>query len=299
LAACKSQNPGGTVARVNGSNIPLSEFENAAGRVASMPGKDFSTNEARRELLGEVIKQELLFQAGMKAKIVERSERLKKEIAREYLTEKIGKDPYQPTDKEIEQFYEGKKADLDKVRASHILIKPKSSVDPKSWDEAKAKAEMILKKIQAQGAKADFAKFAQQYSEDDANKDKGGELFFFERKKMVPEFSETAFAMKVGEIKGPVKTQFGFHIIKVTGEQRGLDAFKQSIKWQLVMEKRKEKADKLFADLKSGASVKIYDDVLAKANIQKAGQMMSLPPMHPPIGNAGAMPPGAAPPAKK
>ncbi len=289
ILGCSGRNPSGTVARVNGSPISLTEFENVANRVASMPGKDLSTGEQKRELLQEIIKQELLFQTAMKDKIVMRSDRLKKDIAREYLIEKLGKNRYEATDKEIADYFQAHKDDLEKIRASHILIKPKDPNNPKSWDEAKAKAEMILKKIRVQGIKADFAKFAKQYSEDAANKNNGGELYFFDRKKMTPEFSTAAFAMKVGEIGGPVKTSFGYHIIKVTGEQKGLDFFKQTIKWQLAMEKRKEQADKLFADMQRGASIRIYDDVLAKANIQKMN-LAGPPPSNSPAPAASPSP---------
>ncbi|MFH1018795.1 MAG: peptidylprolyl isomerase [Pseudomonadota bacterium] len=289
VAACGTQNPAGTVAKVNGAPIPLSEFESVANRVANMPGKDLSNAQQKRGLLQELIKQELLFQAAMKDNVVARSDRLKKEIAREYLTEKIGRERFEPTDKDIETYFNAHKDELEKVRASHILIKPADPKDPKSWDAAKAKAEMILRKIRALGAKADFAKFAKENSDDAANKNNGGDLFFFDRKKMVPEFTTAAFSMKVGELGGPVKSEFGYHIIKMTGEQKGLDSFKQVIRWQLGMEKRKEKADRLFADLEHGSSIRIYDAVLAKANIQKTG-MTGLPASHPPFGTLSPVP---------
>lgn len=267
-----------TVAKVNGSPIPLSAFENQANRFAHMPGKDLSSATERKNLLGELIQQEVLYQAALKEHLIEKSERLKREVAREYLSEKIGKERYEPSEDEIKSFYEAKKNEMEKVRVSHILIKPKNSNDPKSWDEAKTKAEGILKKIRMEGAKADFAKYAKQFSQDMANKDQGGDLMYFERARMVPEFSNIAFSLKkIGDVSDVVKTSFGYHIIKLTGEQRGLETFRTSVKWQMAQEKRKQKADKLLKELQDNASVQIYDDVLAKAQIAKAPEVMPLP----------------------
>ena len=77
----------------------------------------------------------------------------------------------------------------------------------------KAKAEGILKEAKAGG---DFAALAKKYSEDDSNAQQGGDLDYFTRGRMVPEFDTAAFALAPGEVSGLVKTQFGYHIIKVT-----------------------------------------------------------------------------------
>jgi len=85
-------------------------------------------------------------------------------------------------------------------------------------DAAKKKADMVEKLALAKGA--DFAALAKQYSEDPGSKDKGGDLGFFSKDQMVAPFADAAFALKVGEItKTPVLSQYGYHIIKKTGEK--------------------------------------------------------------------------------
>ena len=100
-----------------------------------------------------------------------------------------------------ERFQQG-----EQVRARHILVAG-NGVD------AKAKAEKILTEIKAG---ADFVMVAKQHSDDKSNSDKGGDLGFFTRGKMVPEFETAAFALdKVGDLSGLVETKFGFHIIQL------------------------------------------------------------------------------------
>lgn len=92
----------------------------------------------------------------------------------------------------------------EQVEASHILIK----------DEAKIK--QAKKRVDAD---EDFATLAKELSEDRASKVKGGSLGYFNRGRMAPEFEEAAFGAEVGAVVGPIKTRFGWHIIKVTGKR--------------------------------------------------------------------------------
>ena len=105
----------------------------------------------------------------------------------------------------------------EQVRASHILLKTEGKDDA----AVKKQAEELLAKVKAG---ADFAELAKKYSEDEASKAKGGDLDFFRKGQMVPEFDKAAFAMKPGEISDLVKTQFGYHIIKVVDKKAGGDA---------------------------------------------------------------------------
>ena len=118
-------------------------------------------------------------------------------------------------------------------RASHILLKTEGK------DEAtvRAAAEDVLKQVKAGG---DFAALAKKYSED-TSKENGGDLDYFGKGKMVPQFEEAVVKLKVGETSDLVKSQFGFHIIKLTDhkaeETRPLDAVRTEIQQQLLSEK--------------------------------------------------------------
>ncbi|MCM3881668.1 MAG: SurA N-terminal domain-containing protein [Vicinamibacterales bacterium] len=98
----------------------------------------------------------------------------------------------------------------EQMRASHILLKTEGKVDA----DVRAKAEQVLKEAKAPGA--DFAALAKKYSEDDSNAAQGGDLDYFSRGRMVPEFENAAFALAAGETSDLVKTPFGYHIIKST-----------------------------------------------------------------------------------
>ena len=100
------------------------------------------------------------------------------------------------------------------VSASHILIKPEGTT-PEAEAAAKAKAQDILNKIKGG---ADFAAMAKQYGTD-GTKDKGGDLGYFDQASMVPEFSKAAFGAPIGLLPNLVKTQYGYHVIKVTGKK--------------------------------------------------------------------------------
>jgi peptidyl-prolyl cis-trans isomerase D len=124
----------------------------------------------------------------------------------------------QPTNQEIQQYFNAHQSEYtvpDQARARHILIKLAPNADPKADAEAKAKAEGILKQIQAGG---NFEELAKKNSDDPGSKDKGGELGFARRGTMVPEFDAAIFNQKIGDTK-IVKSQFGYHIVQVEERQ--------------------------------------------------------------------------------
>jgi parvulin-like peptidyl-prolyl isomerase len=115
----------------------------------------------------------------------------------------------------IKEYYELHKEEYkepEQVRARHILIKVPEGESSDVEGKAKGKAEEILKEIRGG---ADFAEMARKYSEDPGSAANGGDLGYFKRGTMVKEFEEKAFAMNPGEISDPVRTKYGYHIIKV------------------------------------------------------------------------------------
>lgn len=101
---------------------------------------------------------------------------------------------------------------IEKVSARHILVVTKEGATEDEINQAKQKAQEALDKIKAG---EDFSVVAQQYSGDPGSKDKGGELGFFSRGMMVPEFENVAFSLNKGQVSDLVKSDYGWHIIKV------------------------------------------------------------------------------------
>jgi peptidyl-prolyl cis-trans isomerase D len=120
----------------------------------------------------------------------------------------------QPTQQQIQQYFNAHQSDYsvpEQARSRHILISVPQGADAKTDAAAKAKAEGILKQLQTGGSWTDLAK---KDSDDPGSKDKGGELGFSQRGRMVPEFDAAIFGQKIGDIK-IVKSQFGYHIVQV------------------------------------------------------------------------------------
>ena len=168
------------------------------------------------------------------------------------------------TDADIEAFYKQNLQQYQtpaQVRASHILLK----LEGKDEKQVQALAEDIAKKAKAG---ADFAALAKQYSEDDSNKDAGGDLDYFGRGRMVAEFEQAAFAMKAGEISNPVKTAFGFHIIKVVDNKpdttRPVAEVRSEIEEQLKWQKAQAEAEKIAKSLEATMKTAADLDRIAK-----------------------------------
>lgn len=123
----------------------------------------------------------------------------------------------------------------EEVSARHILIRPKTQ-DDAGWKDALKRAQDVYAKATARGA--DFAALAKQYSEDPGSKDSGGELGWFARGRMVKEFEDAAFKLSPGAISEPVKSDFGYHILKVEGRRpgglRSLAEVRETIKEKLL-----------------------------------------------------------------
>jgi len=159
----------------------------------------------------------------------------------------------------------------EQVRASHILLKTEGKDDA----AVKAQAENLLK--QARGG-ADFAELAKKYSEDDSNKANGGDLDYFGRGRMVAEFDQVAFTLEPGKISDVVKTQFGYHIIKVTDKKaattRPLADVRQQLQDQLAYERAQAQASDLATSLEKEIKTAADLDRVAKEKsltVQESG----------------------------
>ena len=130
----------------------------------------------------------------------------------------------------------------EQIRASHILLKTEGKDDA----AVKTRAEALLKQARSG---ADFADLAKKNSEDEGSAAKGGDLDFFGRGRMVPEFDTAAFALKAGEISELVKTQYGYHIIKLVEKKEGASRPLADVRQQLTDQIAVERAQTQAADL--------------------------------------------------
>jgi peptidyl-prolyl cis-trans isomerase D len=157
----------------------------------------------------------------------------------------------------------------EQVRASHILLKTEGKDDA----AVKKQAEELLAKIKAG---ADFAELAKKSSQDEGSAVKGGDLDFFNKGQMVPEFDKAAFSMQPGQLSDLVKSTYGYHIIKVTDKKpastKTLAEVRAQIEDQLKYEQAQTAAQKL-ADQVAGELKKPADfDTVARARGLKGGE---------------------------
>ena len=198
------------------------------------------------------------------------------------------------TDADAQKFYNDNKDKFnhgEQVRASHILVsadmlqmikeirEKNPNITPeelnkeveKRMAEQKAKAEAILAEVQKNPE--NFAQIAEQKSDDRMSGERGGELGFFPRQAMVPEFANAAFSMKPNTISGLVKTNYGYHIIKVTDRmEAGLTPFakiKDEIKYSLEVQKQIATLKNITDGLMKNANIEYVDPEFNPARVIK------------------------------
>ncbi len=174
----------------------------------------------------------------------------------------------QPTPREIESAY-NESIELyttpEQVRASHILLK----TEGKDEAEVRAAAEKVLQEVKAGG---DFAELAKKHSEDEQSAKQGGDLDYFSRGRMVPEFEQAAFSLEPGQVSDLVKTQFGFHIIKVVDKKPATTRTLEEVRPQIVDQLSYEKASARAADLAEA----LEKEVQAPADLDRAAKTHGL-----------------------
>jgi peptidyl-prolyl cis-trans isomerase D len=150
-------------------------------------------------------------------------------------------------------------------RASHVLIAVGAKASDEELKAAEAKAAEVL--AQAKKSPGDFARLAKQYSQDPGSAAKGGDLDWFGRGAMVKVFEDAAFSMKEGQVSEVVRSDFGFHIIKLTGIRAERSRPLEEVRGEIAAELKATTAAKKYAELAEGFSNTVYEqpDSLAPA----------------------------------
>ncbi len=249
------------VAKVGSVTITQDDVNREMKGLPDQIQKMFAGPDGADRFVDELVKKELLYQEAKKKgyekdpEYQKKVEEFKKLTLISLLLEKEIEEKAKATDKDVKDYYESHKSEMttgSQIRASHILVK--------SEDEAKK----ILEQVKKGG---DFAKIAKEKSIDTGSAKNGGDLGFFSKGQMVPEFEQAAFSLKEGEIAGPVKTRFGYHIIKVTARKEGkpleFDKIKDLLTQKVAAEKQKAAFDSYIEGLKKSYNVQKNKEAIA------------------------------------
>jgi peptidyl-prolyl cis-trans isomerase C len=178
-------------------------------------------------------------------------------------------------------YYDQHKNEYEEVTARHILIRFKGSPVPLrtgekdlTEEEALAKAQDIRKKL---AAGEDFAKLAEAESDDTQSGKQGGSLGSFSKGKMVPQFEQEAFKLPAGTVSEPIKTQFGYHIIKV--EKHETQKF-EDVKASIDQKLKPELAQKAAENIRNRTPVTINDAYFGTAPSTTPAPTPAAPPAH-------------------
>nr|WP_141674204.1 peptidylprolyl isomerase [Dissulfuribacter thermophilus] len=204
--------------------------------------------------------------------VKKRLEDLKNALLAQEFSKRFIEDKVTISDEEVKAYYEKHKDQFtqrEQVKARHILVKVPAGANEDAWKKAKKKALDI--KARAEKGE-DFAKLAKEFSDDPGTKDRGGELGYFGKGRMVPEFEKVAFSLEPGVISDPVKTIFGWHLIQVEDKKaaqvKPLEDVKSFVRQRALQEKKREMLEKLLADVEKKYSVKINKEVLDEIKIE-------------------------------
>lgn len=241
------------LALVNGREITEKEISEIERRFPEDRKKYFAGEEGKKRLLDEVVSFELIYTDAVDSGLME-EEFYKEQIAnaqKQILTQMAISKVFSEVavaESEVERYYEANKKlfeDPEKVRAKHILV------------NTEEEAIRIKKEIEEGKTFEDAAK---EYSSC-PSKERGGDLGAFSKGQMVPEFEQVAFSQQVGEIGNPVKTQFGYHLIKVEdkipAEPKPFEVVKDMIRKRLTEERQSMKYTWYIDQLKGKYKVEI------------------------------------------
>jgi peptidyl-prolyl cis-trans isomerase C len=246
------------LAKIGSNEISLDEFNQRLQDLPAQYRSFFSTPDGKKKFLEQLVSEQLLWDQAQKDQL-DNDPEVKKEMAdfkKRVMISALLKKLMANTsvsNAEAEVYYNTHQKEFisaEQVHARHILVR------------TEAEARSIL--ATAKKGTITFAQLAQERSLDTAAEN--GDLGWFERGQMVPEFEEAAFALKPGQLSDVVKTKFGYHIIKLeerkASAQKTFSEVKQDIEEKLKSEAQKKKLDDLINELKTKTTVEVDDTQL-------------------------------------
>ncbi len=261
LFSCSKKQDSKVLVTMEGDKITLDEFNKALDKIPMNMKMAVATETGKKSYLDNLIMKRLLLKEAKKEKIdsdkdfLEKLEDIKDQLLMESLLKKKLTMDGKLTDEDLKKYYEEHKEEFKKdgeIATRHILVK----------------TEEEAKQVQAKLQKGeDFADLAKRFSIDPNAKASGGDIGYHPKGTLLPEYEAAAFKLKkVGQVTGIVKTQFGYHIIKLEGTKPptyvSFEEVKDFIKQKIGQEKQKELFDKYVAELKKSAKITINDQLL-------------------------------------
>lgn len=217
--------------------------------------------------MDDVRKQNHLDQAGFERALIgqgmslsEYRDKLRRDLAAMKLLSTKVRSKVKVTDDDVRAEY-NRRMKLDtqdvEVRARHIVVQVPANATPEQEKKARAKAEELAKRARSG---EDFAELSRNFS-DSPSKTDGGDVGFFKRGEMVPAFESAAFALKVGEVSEPVRSPFGWHVIKVeqrrAAEPPPFDKVKDDLREKITREQMQKQTESYIAELRKQATVEV------------------------------------------
>lgn len=244
------------VATINGKPITDADLAVADSEIGSDMGS-MPADQKRMSLVEFLIDNQLFAEAAEESKLDQgpdfesRLAYLKRRALRELYFDKVIKGAV--SDADARKLYDEQVQKLkpeEEAQASHILV------------ATEAEAKDLREKLKNGG---DFAALAKEHSKDPGSKDTGGDLGFFTRGQMVPQFEEAVFSMNKGDVSDPVQTQFGWHLIKLVDKRTKAPPAFEVVKDRILQSMLLQKASTTAVDLRSKAKIEYVDADIKKA----------------------------------
>ena len=254
------------VAKVNGIEIRQSDLAIAEQEAGQLPAM---SPEAKQDYLVQISADLILVAKAAEAKkfgdtadFKRKMEFNRKKLLMEGLLQSVAKDAL--TDAAMHKVYDEaikQVGDEKEVHGRHILVRAAAG-DEKAGKEAEDKIKAVIERLKKG---EDFNKIAGEVSEDPSGKANGGDLGYFSKEQMVPEFSDTAFKLEKGQISEPVKTEFGWHVIKVEDKRAKAPPKFEEIKPQIERYVVGKAQSELVMSLRKDAKIERLDKPAAPA----------------------------------
>jgi len=268
LVACSKKHDDKVIATIDGEKITRQEFNAELDKIPMNMKMLVASQSGKRNFLDRLIKQKLILREARKENI-EKSKEFQDRLAefknqlimQTLLSKKIAMAGSSFSDEDLQKYYDAHREEFKKeteLQTRQIVVK----------------TEQEAKELQGRIAKGeDFAELAKKYSLDPGARMNGGDIGYHPKGSLIPEYEEAAFKLtKIGQVSGPVKTNLGYHLIKLEGMRPPayvpFAEVKGFIRQKLMQEKQAEMVEKYIDGLKKSAKISVNEDLLKEEGNQ-------------------------------